>query len=281
MYIPNRFTDRITNLTGQPTTTWGTSVASSASVNTYGSYASVISATAFETYWLEVQVHSIGAAAANGDGLLTLGIDPAGGSSFTDWISHLIVSGAGTAAMGAIIYQFPIFVPAGASIGAKLATARASVTGRVGIRLYGRPSNPDTVWCGTKVETIGANTAASNGTTLTPGTTDEGTVVSLGTLAENAWWWQACVGCSDTTMAGGGLYETLDVGVGTSISVVDWIIQDQKHAALNTSEQTGRTLVPFHQYLWEAPSGLGVYARMQASSTPDSGISAAAYALGG
>ena len=285
--IPNRFNGIITNLTGQPVTTWGTSVTPNATANTYGSYANVISsATAYDTYFMEIWTHSVGSAGNATDTIITVGIDPAGGTSYTDRINHLIVSCAGTSAMGAIPYQFPLFVAAGSTVGVKASQNRASGSAfRVGIRLHGKPTKPELVRYGTYVTTFGATTASSSGTAITPGQASEGTVVTLGTnITSDYWWWQGGVGVNDSTMTGGGLYWVLDIGIGTSTSAVDWIFQDQiTCSAQNTSEQTITQCLPYHCYIREVAqdSTTDVYARMQASGAPDSSISAIAYGLGG
>lgn len=282
--IPNRWCGVITNRTGRPTTTWGTTVTTGATPNVFTAYTQILAATAYETYHMRLIVHGIGAAAAVGDALMTIGIDRAGGTSYTDTISNLLVSGAGVAANGGITYEFPLYVPAGATVAAKVSTARASVSARVGVELYGKPSAPDLVRAGSYVLTYGANTAASNGTAITPGTTSEGTVVQVGTdVAKDVWWWQLGIGCSNTVMTGGGLMYTADLGVGTVSTTVDWIIEDQLHAEQNTSEQVLNVRKVQGQHVFGVPGGAGVdvFVRMQCSGTPVTGYSAAAYALGG
>lgn len=283
--IPNRFHGRITNRPAAPTTTWGTSVANS-TANTYGSYTDLLGATTtYETFYLSLFVYGIGAATSNGDAIMSIGIDYSGGTSYTDVISHLVVSGAGTSAMGAVSYRFPLYIPSGARVAAKLSAARGAVTSRVIVDLFGKPSRPELVRAGSYVLTFGAVTASSRGTTVTPGTSAEGSVTTIATdsITDDVWWWQAGVGCSDTSMAGGGLFTTLDVGVGTSTSVLDYVIVDQVHAAWNTSEQTGMGIHPDHSYVFPVPGGAGldVFARMGCTGTPDSGHSVAVYALGG
>jgi len=283
--VPNRFNGIITNLTGQPTTTWGTAVADG-TANVYGSYVECIGNTAYDTFFIEISINTIGAGATDPSALLTVGIDHAGGTTYTDVeISHLICAGAGTTAMGARYYWFPLFIPAGSAVAAKLQTTKGTATARVGMRLYGKPSRPELVRAGAYVDTFGAVTATSEGTAITPGTTSEGTVVALASnvAAKNYWWWQGGMGCKDTTMTGGGLYAVLDVGIGTSTSVVDWIFEDQRFAAYNTSEQTGEQQLPPHSYVYEIDTDavMDVYARSQGSGTPDSSMSAIAYALGG
>lgn len=282
--IPNRFCGIITNLTGQPTTTWGTSVADG-TANAYGAYVECIPNTAYDTFYMEIEAAGIGAAATVGDAIMTVGIDHSGGTTYTDVeILHLLISGAGTRAMGAIHYRFPLFIPAGSAVAAKVSSVTGAKTAIVGIRLFGKPSKPELVRAGAYVDTFGATTASSSGTAITPGTTSEGTVVQIGTnLTRDYWWWQGGVGCADTTMTGGGLYAVLDVGVGQSSAAIDWCFENQRWGAHNTSEQAVDQLLGDPAYVFETSGDgtLDVFARMQGSGTPDATMSAAAYALGG
>lgn len=287
--VPNTFKGVISNcLTVRPGNTYGTTV--TPGNNVYGSYVQCIAATAYETYFMEIVVHGISVAAAAKDALVTIGIDPAGGSAYTDFIQHLVVSNASLASGGPGVvgktYRFPLRVPAGASIAAKASVNNATVgTAVVAIKLYGRPSHPELVRAGAYVDTFGAVTASSRGTTITSGTTAEGTWTLIGSnVARPYWWWQAGMGINDSTMGGGanGTY-TVDVAVGTSTTVLDVVFEDERYCVLNTSEAMGCIPLADHEYVKDVPGDgvTDVFARMRCSGTADSALSVAVYALGG
>lgn len=287
--VPNTFKSVISNcLTVRPGDTYGTTV--TPGNNVYGAYAQLLSATAFATYFIEITVHGISVAAAAKDALITIGIDPAGGSAYTDFIQHLVVSNAslGSGGPGVVgkTYRFPLKIPVGASIAAKASVNNATVgTARVAVKLYGRPSRPELVRAGAYVDTFGAVTASSSGTTVVPGTTADGAWTLLGSnFARPYWWWQAGMGANDATLGGGanGTY-TVDLAVGTSTGALDTVFEDERYCVLNTSEAMGCIPLADHEYVKDV-SGDGVtdvFARMQCSGTADSALSVAAYALGG
>ena len=132
--------------------------------------------------------------------LADLLIDPAGGTSWSTLINNLFVykpdfSKGGTG------YYFPIYLKAGTSIGLRQQCNTANTTMRCAVRLFGKPSRPDLVKVGTKIETFGATTASTTGTAVTPGTQSLGSYSSLGTTSGDLWWWQcAGFGWTDTTI---------------------------------------------------------------------------------
>jgi len=70
-------------------------------------------------------------------------------------------------------------------------------------------------WTGTAVEAVGADTANSSGTYVTPGTTSEGTITSIGTTAREWGFVQPMMGGNtDTTLLAG--IETADICSGAS-----------------------------------------------------------------
>ena len=126
-------------------------------------------------YWVVVQVYQTAAAATDTSALLDIMYDPAGGTSWSVLIPNLICGYLAVNAntMGGR-YEFPLYVPRGASIGARWQSAVASPAAgtrpRVMVTLYGGPSSPG-FWYGTKVTDIGTDTATSAGLDITPGST--------------------------------------------------------------------------------------------------------------
>jgi hypothetical protein len=179
----------LSTATGQPAAAFGTSV--TPGNNTYGTYAELIDgALVTDDVWaVRIQVNSNTVSGAARDTLLTIGIDPTAGTSYTDHISHLLVSDANTYTSdhGGVWYDFPFRIPAGSSIAAKASVNNATVgTLRCWMQLYGRPESSEVSPLGTKFRTFGEVTASSRGTLVTPGTTSEGAWTQLGSALTDA-----------------------------------------------------------------------------------------------
>jgi hypothetical protein len=269
-------------MTGQPLTTQGLTI--TPGNNTYPAYAEVLPNTAFDTHYMSIYCGAVGSAAKLTTLLLKIGIDHSGATTYTDVeILHLFCPCAGLRGQGGIRYNFPLFVPANSAVAASASINNATVgTAEVGVTLWGKPTRPDLVRSGAYVDTFGAVTGTSTGTTITPGTTSESAWVSLASnITRDYWWWQGGCGLSGTVFT--NIPYNLDVGVGTSTSVVDTCFEDQSWALYNTSEQACNRLLPDHEYVHYVPGdgALDVFARAQAGATPESTFSAIAYGLGG
>ena len=125
-------------------------------------------------YKVQISFHNTGNAATDTSALCDIMYDPAGGTSWSVLIPNLICGFAGLQTQGNSYYEFPLYVPRGASIGARWQSITASpasgVRVRVAVTLYGGPSSPG-FWYGTKVTDIGTDTATSAGLDLDPGST--------------------------------------------------------------------------------------------------------------
>jgi hypothetical protein len=168
-----------TNISGTPGNTPGTAVTAGGSANTDGSSVSLITALGHDCEFLVIGAYLFASSTANGSALLDILIDPAGGTSWAaaPVINDLIV-GYGDAVQQALTnsgaprwYYFPLWIKSGASIGARVRCATASVAGRVIAIAYGGNSQPSSWWCGQSVTEIGINAASSAGTSHTPGNT--------------------------------------------------------------------------------------------------------------
>lgn len=278
MFVPNggnEFGWMVQNQTSRPAGFFGT--AFTPGQNTKGSWAQLLSAIANDCYMVEICINNVSVSAAARDMLVDIGIDEAGGTSYTVKIPDLIGSCASTMdSLGGIWYKFPLFIKAGSTIAARGSVNNASVgSGRVWIKVYGRPKFPEMCRVGSRVEALGVTSASSNGTAVTPGTTSDGTWTSIGTTSVPAWWWQAGVGVNDSTMA--TLNNTLDVAVGSAGEVP--LITDQLWRS-DASERHSNFLVATGCEK-DVAASTTIYARLQCSTTPDSNMSVVVYALGG
>jgi hypothetical protein len=106
--------------------------------------------------------------------LLDILYDPAGGTSWQSLIDDLIAGALAYNASSVILptrsYDFPIWIPAGSSIGARARCAHtATVTGRVVIQVFGGNESPASWWCGQSVTAVGVDPDDSGGTAHTAG----------------------------------------------------------------------------------------------------------------
>lgn len=181
---------------------------------------------------------------------------------------------------GGVWYHFPVFIPAGTAVGV---AARSSVTTVVGvaIRFMTAASNPSLVKRASFVQTIGLTLGAGTvtGVSVTPGQAAEGTWTSIGTTTNRTWWWQFACQHSDTSMT--ALNYHVDLGVGTSSTVVDTIILD--HFVRTTADEGFQTIPTIIGVEKVVPAGSTIWARVQNSGTNESAGSfqIVAYGCGG
>lgn len=266
------------NNTGRPAAAMGTSI--TPGNNTMGSYTQILSgaSVAQDVYGIYVMINSNTVSAAARNALVTIGVDPAGGTSYTDTIPTLLGSCAGAATVGGIWYYFPLWIRAGSSIAAQASVNNATVgTLRVYTQVFGQPTNPEAVKVGTYVDAFGVTTGTSSGTAITSGTTSEGAWTALATsISRSCWWWQIGMGVNDTTMA--ALVYAADLASGDA-SNKRVIIQDQ---LFNSSSAEALSSPPMTVGCeMDVAAGVNVYGRLQCSGTADSSLSMAAYGLGG
>lgn len=264
--------------TAQPAANYGTAIVPGN--NTYGTYTQVMSSATLseDCWWIRINVNSNNVAAALRDTLLTIGVDPAGGSSYVDTLKHLLVSDAQNYNLGGggVWYDFPFFIAAGSSIAAKASVNNATVgTLRVFIQVWGRPKYPEITRVGRIFRTFGEVTASSRGTVITPGTTNEGGWTQLGSAtAERLWYWEMGYGCGDATM--NAKLTHADIGVGDA-SNKRVIILDT-HIVTTNAE----TIVKLPNGMFaDVAEGDLVYGRSQGSAAADTDENMIAYGVGG
>lgn len=260
----------------RPAAAMGTSV--TPAQNAKGSWsAAILSNTAEESCLVHIGINAAAANATAKDCIVDIGVDPANGTSYSVVIPDLLASCAGPYSVysGGLHYWFPLRIPKGSSIAARASVNNATVgTLNVIVRLMGRPRNVLAWRTGSKVVAYGITAASSRGTTVTAGTTSEGTWTLLGSPAECPWFWQVGFGCNDSTMS--ALQYHMDLGIGSSTSNVRVVFEDiLVHS--NASEQVGIVSQPGGWMTMK--DGENVYGRLQCSGTADSGLSMAAYGV--
>lgn len=264
-----------------PSSTPGTSVTPGAN-STEGSWTTLVSAGSVTEDVSCINLSVIGGAVSSAavNQLIDIGIDPAGGTSFTAIISDLVCGmSAGLAAVpGSRDWVFPIRIPAGSTVGCRVQDSRATPTAvRVCVRLY-TAGSPHSL-SGSFSETYGANTSTTRGTSFTPGNAAWGSWVQIGTTSQPVWWWQLGWGINNTTVTAEYTYIDLAVGDATNKTVIKRVFHQG-----TTNETVGdslRTSMLWHESYCPVPSGVNVYVRGYCNNAPDTGYHANAVAVGG
>lgn len=269
----NEFLWQLQTANVRPAAAMGTAV--TPAQNSKGSYAELIDgALVTEDVWfIVININSGATSAATRNILIDIGIDPTAGTSYSVIIPDLLGTSAAPYNVngGGIWYQFPLHIPAGASIAARASVNNATVgTVRVQAFLYGKPKHPELCKKGHVVEALGVVAATSQGTAVTSGTTSEGSWTSLGSPARDAWWFQLGMGMDDTTMAANVYHAELGAGATQRVIVKDVPIIG------TTAEQL--CMLP-HFGVAEVPESETIYGRLQCSGTVDTTLSMIAYAL--
>lgn len=265
----------------RPASPFGTIV--TPGTNSYGSYVSLISGASVtaDIFEIWINIESVAVSGAAHDSLVTIGVDPAGGSSFTDLISDLLGGCAGsyasgTAGAGGVWYRFPLKIQAGTSVGAK--GSRSNGTQGFGVHcvLFGKPTRPELVRAGSFVRTFGSNPSGSNGTSITPGTTSEGAYVDLGTLADTLWFWEVGIGVGNSATNTNTYH--VDVAIGNASNKKTVI----NNLPFRTSTSEDITKGPGAGGYLTGINGDHVYARAQVGPNGVvGGVTVAAYGVGG
>lgn len=143
--------------------------------DTKGSTVSVMSALAHDVEYLRVGFHGYASSGINSSTLADIMIDYAGGTSWeTDpFIANLLAgftsqcnTDYASSTPGVTCwYDFPIWIPAGASLGARAQTAHLADinSGYIILQACGGNRNPASWWCGQRITTIGVDTGNSIG----------------------------------------------------------------------------------------------------------------------
>lgn len=176
------FSFDVTNVsvsTDSTTVTAGTS-------NADGTAVTLLSALSRDLHLITVGIGNILTSSQDNSALADLLYDPAGGTSWSSLVDDLLCGWSSTIG-GAqdlnVYYAFPIWVPAGASIGMRIRkTGGTASSAKVRVYGFGDPANPDLWWCGQKVESLGIDASNSKGTDVTPGTSSSfGSWTAIGT----------------------------------------------------------------------------------------------------
>ena len=256
------------------TTTFG--VAPVNSVGSYGAYTQLFPAIGSAAYGILLHTYAGNTTGGNIQTLCRIGVDLAGGTSYTVLITDILVGSRGTIAVGSSgFYYYPMYIPQGATIGISYNSSSGVVAQRFSARLMQNPRDPETVRTASYTETIGA----SGGVAVTPGSTSDGAWTSIGTTTKQLWWWQLCWQyVSLATWVINSIHIDLAVGDGTNFDI---IYSDQSGTASATTanhHSSGYWTVGAERDL---PVGSTLYARIQGSNAAPSNFAVAVVGCGG
>lgn len=253
----------------------GTSVPAHASANTKGADTSLI-AGASVTH--DVYGIFLGAAGGNVAGsdfgfLADLLIDPDGGTTWSVLVNNLLFSNPHLV-RGLYRYYFPLRLKAGTSIGMRQQCSTGAQAMRMAVKLMIKPTRPELIRTGFKVETIGAVTASSTGQAITPGANAVGSWATIGTLTGEPWFWQCGARFQDTTLTMGSCIFDLALGDATNkrIAHTTTILND-------STERVGKEAIGDYPPLMQGFAGETCYMRGTAGSTADSTCTGVAYGV--
>lgn len=269
------------NWGANPTLAPGTSVVPGAS-NVEGSWTQVAANTdiARDVHWFAVLVAG-GALSANvKDHLVDIGVDPAGGTSYTAVISNIVCGGTATYSTGGPQrFLFPLYIKAGSSVAVRAQGSNATAgTLTISLKFWGDPANPENIPVGQYSETIGTITN-SGGVSFTPGNAADGAWVSLGTTVKEMWWWQVAAQVSNATVNLRRTY--VEIAYGDATNKVS-ILKDM--FVSNTTEENtavlGTNVCWMSCYVY-VPAATNIYVRGRCNAAPDTGWNAVAVGIGG
>lgn len=142
-------------------------VTGSATAHTKGAWVQVFTALAFDVFEVNVYVAGTGVNGSDTSGLLDVGADPAGGTSYTAVIPNLLIghTPAGTNLSESGMVTVPVYIPAGATVAIRNQGIVTSDVAEVGLTVHGGiPTSDPYPQIGLVVD-YGTATASSSGTT--------------------------------------------------------------------------------------------------------------------
>lgn len=239
----------------------GVVVTASASSNTKGAWVQLSAASAAEASWIDV---IFGSTSTVGRFLIDIGIGASGAE--TVLLSNLHFDNGVAQINSAGHYRFPVAIPAGSRVAARMQCTSASATMRV-LAILGH-GDPGGLTAPGSVQTYGANTADSGLTAVNAGSgtanLDTAWVQLTASTTAAARWLVVGLGHDTTTAAGNRVL--LDIGIGAAGAEVE--ILSDLFVIIGGGEETTnpRTLA----FPVDIPAGTRIAVRLRAAGVPES-----------
>jgi hypothetical protein len=264
-----------TEAQASPTSNIGDAVTAGAS-NADGTAVTLLAALTHDVEYLHIAARGFSTGNTNNSALADILFDPAGGTSWQELIPDLLVGqGIATSTLVPVpyYYDFPIWVPAGSTIGARARNAAAgTVAGGIMVQAYGGNKNPGSWWCGKHVTAIGIDAANSQGQNHTAGNSNAySTWANLGSVlpADCGALQFAVQGTNTDTTQSGGTYR-FEFGYASQR------VGPPIHRTTNTTE--AGWIVPTGPIFKQIPAGTQLQVRGTAAGTAEI-VDVAAYAV--
>lgn len=271
------------NVTGvRQAAAFGTILTAGAAANTMGNWTVLATPANLvnDVYGIYINFNSGFTSAVIRNQLVDIGVDNAGGTNYQVKIPFLMAGYASQfSPFGGINYYFPLYIPSGSQVAARVQSTVANSTMRIWFKMFGQPRRPDAVRVGSKVISLGEDTATSSGTNITVGTTAIGNYTQVGVTTDRSyWWWQQGYSARDTTFQTASSY-TFDLAAGSSTTVNKLLRQDITFFTTTTEQIFGQ--LPLIGAYNNVAAGENIYIRGQSSGNPDTQTNVMAWGLGG
>lgn len=245
--------------------------------NAFTAYTAVGSAMPGATSDLEIRITDGGTGAASKDTIVRVGIDLAGGTTFTA-IGDFLTGPSSTYNVGGskTLIWLPYGVPAGATIGI-VGSVNNATPGTLRASWRAHPLGGGTVFAGTAIESVGLTLASSTGVAVTPGQAAEGAWTLLGTLTNAAKYMG--VGCSVANATMTSLIYHIDLSYSTDGGATKNMLVEDQYVNTTSGESVSFDSIYRLLAFADIPAGATIYGRAQCAGVPDAGFSMAAWAV--
>jgi hypothetical protein len=239
-----------------------TNVTASASIHTKGAWSQIIASTASNADTLLISVDGLSANGANAPALLDIGFGASGSEVVK--IADVAVGNARSAGsvpnFGCIQFVVPFQVPSGTRIAARIQGLIASDVAAVLVQAF---SLGDYSTAPTSVDTIGSDTAASTGTSMSG---SSGSWVELTSSTSRAYRGVVLVPTLNATSGIASNDFTYDVGTGASGSEV--VFGTMPRVRYGSDESVSCLMMPTAIFGKAIPSGTRLAVRHNIASSP-------------
>lgn len=165
MISPERFTRTQTSQVGNAI---GPLITAHATPHTKGSWTSLIASTNFDAFIAGVTIYGLASAALDTAAMVDIGYDPAGGTTYSAVIPNILAGGTPSTALSSSRrqYWFPVFIPEGSQVAARMQALISGDQSIVGLRLIGGKNRSNPWPHRGAIQDHGTNPASSNGTQM-------------------------------------------------------------------------------------------------------------------
>ncbi len=264
------------HLTTRPATTgYGTSV--TCYQNAFTAWTAVGAAMPGATSDLEIRLTDGGVGATAKDTILRVGVDLAGGTSFTE-IGDFLIGPPATFNVGGskTLIWLPYGIPAGATIG-MVGSVNNATPGTLRASWRASPLGGGTAFVGTAIESVGLTLASSTGVAVTPGQAAEGAWTLLGTLTNACKYMGVGASVSNGTMT--SLTYHLDLSYSTDAGATKILLVEDQLFYETSAESVAFDSIYKLLAFADIPAAATIYARAQCAGVPTAGFSMAAWAV--